>query len=101
MTIPAVLSGSSATTQVVGPFFPKRGRAVTLELTGTWTGSVAVQRSTEGGTTKTGLTAGGVAWGVFTGNTGGEIVWEEGDEQDARLYLSITRDSGTVVYRLS
>lgn len=93
------LSASATTTGVVGPFQPVLGRAVVLTLAGTWTGTVKVVRSTDGGATRQPLTAAGATWAQFTGNCC-EPVWEESDAT-AWLYLDITVASGTVNYRLS
>lgn len=93
------LAGNASTSTVVGPYQPALGRAVMLVLTGTWTGTVAVTRSTDGGATRQPLTVNGAAWGQFTGNVC-EAVWEE-SESAARLYLDITLASGSVSYRLA
>jgi hypothetical protein len=93
------VSGSTAADVVVGPFTPKPGKPIVLTLSGTWTGTVTVKRSVDGGTTKTALTAGGEAWGVYTGNVN-EPVWEESESQ-ATFYLDIDRTTGTVEYRIS
>lgn len=95
----AALAGSSAASAVLGPFLPVAGRPVVLALSGTWSGTVMVQRSTNGGTTKLPLTIGGVAWGQFTTNVC-EPVWEE-SEAGAALYLDVTLSSGTLTYRLA
>jgi len=92
------LAGTLAATGVVGPFAPRAGRAVMLTLAGTWTGTVKVMRSLDGGSTKTGLTAGGTAWAAYTANVC-EPVWEE-SEAAATLYLDVTLTSGSVTYRL-
>ncbi|MEQ1498203.1 MAG: hypothetical protein ABL914_06050 [Novosphingobium sp.] len=93
------LSASTGASTVAGPYQPALGRAVMLVLTGTWTGSVSVTRSTDGGTTRQPLTVNGSAWGQFTSNVC-EAVWEE-SESAARLYLDITLSAGTVNYRLA
>jgi hypothetical protein len=59
---------------------------------------VRLQRSTDGGATRLGLTAMGSAYGEFTGNVC-EPVWEE-SETAALLYLNITVTSGSVTYRM-
>lgn len=70
-----------------------------LALSGTWTGTVAINRSTNGGTTKLPLTVGGAAWGQYTANVC-EPVWEE-NETGAALYLDVALTSGTLTYRLA
>lgn len=93
------LAGSISASGVVGPFEPVAGRAIWLSLSGTWTGTVAVQRSVDGGATRLPLTAGGLAWAGFTGNAC-EPVAEE-SENDAAYYLDVTLASGTLTYRLA
>jgi hypothetical protein len=93
------LTGTASTSSVVGPFPPVAGRAAMLVLTGTWSGTVSVTRSTDGGTTRQPLTVNGVVWGQYTGNVC-EAVWEE-SESAAQLYLDITLASGSVSYRLA
>jgi hypothetical protein len=94
----AALAGTAATSVVVGPFHPSAGRAVMLSLAGAWTGTVRLQRSTDGGATRLGLTAMGAAYGEYTANIC-EPVWEE-SETAALLYLNITLASGAVTYRM-
>ena len=96
---PAPLAGQTSLTAVIGPFVPLSDAPVHLELRGVWSGQVALQRSTDGGTTRSGVTAGGMPWATFSGNAS-EIVWQEG-EQGASLYLDIALTSGTVSYRVS
>lgn len=76
---PSVIAGTTAVSALVGPFDPVYGRAVVLALSGTWTGTVKLQRSTDGGTTRLPVTMMGAAWGQFTANCC-EPVWEEADE---------------------
>ncbi|MGE3693463.1 MAG: hypothetical protein AB7F98_18965 [Novosphingobium sp.] len=83
------LTGTAVASVVVGPYAPVAGRPVMLSLQGTWQGTVALRRSTDGGT----------AWGQFAGNAC-EPVWEE-SESIARLYLDIQIASGSVSYRLA
>ena len=96
---PAALAGSTATAVVVGPFTPNSGKPVVLALSGTWTGTIKLLRSTDGGTTKLPLTAAGQAWGVFGANCC-EPVWEE-TVTGAALYLDIVLGSGTLAYRMA
>ena len=93
------LAGSTAASLVAGPYQPALDRDVVLALSGTWAGTVRLLRSTDGGTTKLPLTAGGSAWGQFTANCC-EPAWSEA-ESVARLYLDIALTSGTLVYRLA
>ena len=89
----AVASGS------FGPFTPELGRPIWLTLSGSWSGSVAVKRSVDGGVTKLPLTVGGAAWGGFTGNAC-EPVAEE-SEAAAEYYLDVALVSGTLAYRVA
>lgn len=95
----APLAGTASSTGVVGPYAPALGRAVILTLSGSWSGTVRVLRSADGGTTKLPLTVAGQPWGQFTGNCC-EAVWEE-SEATARLYLDVSLASGTLSYRFA
>ncbi len=93
------VAGSTAVGVIAGPFSPVLGRAVILSLQGSWTGTIKVVRSTDGGTTKLPLTIASTIWAQFTANCC-EAVWDESDAA-ARLYLDIGLASGTVTYRLA
>ena len=67
-TAPAALTGSTATTQQVGPFLAIAGKPLVLTLAGTWTGTVQLLRSVDGGVTRHPLTVGGTVWARFTAN---------------------------------
>jgi hypothetical protein len=69
-----------------------------LTLSGTWTGTVKLLRSVDGGTTRLPVTSAGLPYGAFTANAC-EPVWEE-SEAAALLYLDVTLASGTVTYRM-
>lgn len=79
-------------------FTPQPGRAVCVTLTGTWTGTVTVQKSRDAGITWAAMTAAGSPWAVFTGNCD-EPVDEPGDN-DVRYRLLIALGTGTGAYRL-
>lgn len=96
---PAALTGSTAASVVIGPFTPSSSKAIVLALSGTWTGTVKLLRSTDGGATKLPLTAAGQAWGVYSANCC-EPVWEEAIA-GAALYLDVTLGSGTLTYRVA
>ena len=96
---PSALAGSTGESAVVGPFAPSADAPVMLQLSGEWTGTVALQRSTDGGATRLPVTAGGLEWGVYTANAC-EPVWSE-QETGAELYLQIDIAQGTLAYRLS
>lgn len=96
---PSQLTGTATASQLVGPFTPALGLPVILSLSGTWTGSITVQRSVSGGTTREPLTMAGSAWARYTGNVC-EPVWEE-TQTGATLYLDIVLASGSAVYRIA
>ena len=98
-TVLTALAGSTAATGILGPYQPAVDRSIMLALSGTWTGTVKVVRSTDGGTTKLPLTVAGSVWGQFTANCC-EPVWEEADAS-SRFYLDVTLASGTLTYRVS
>jgi hypothetical protein len=96
---PAPLAGAASQAVVAGPFVPVLDAPIHLQLGGEWSGQVALQRSTDGGATRSGLTAGGMQWATFADNAN-EVVWQEGEE-GASFYLDIDVTSGTLTYRLS
>lgn len=98
-SVPPALSGTTAVALAVGPFAPLAGRPLVLALTGTWTGSVRLLRSTDGGITRLPLSLGGAPYATFTANIC-EPVWEE-NEAGATFYLQLTPASGTISYRLA
>ncbi len=93
------LAGSASATTVAGPFTPQLGRTIWVTLSGTWSGNVQLLRSTDGGTTRLPLTAGGTAWGSFSA-AANEPVTDESDGA-ATYYLAITITSGTLTYRVA
>ena len=93
------LSGAATISTVAGPYQPALGREAILTLSGSWTGTVRVLRSTDGGTTKLPLTVAGSPWAQFTGNCC-EPIWDE-TEAAARLYLDIALTSGSLGYRIA
>lgn len=95
---PADLAGTTVATGIVGPFTPNSNKPVVLALSGTWSGTIKVLRSTDGGATKLPITAAGFAWGVFSANCC-EQVWQE--TAGASLYLDITLGSGSLTYRVA
>lgn len=98
-TTATVLVGTTSATATPGPFTPELCRPIWLTLSGTWTGGVQLLRSTDGGTTKLPLTAGGVGYAAFTGNAN-EAVIEESCA-GATYYLAVTLSAGTLTYRLA
>jgi len=96
---PPPLAGSASSSGLAGPFAPVAARAVTLALSGTWEGTVQLTRSTDSGSTRLPLTAGGLPWGVYQSNIC-EQAWFE-SEDGAELYLEIALTSGAVDYRIA
>lgn len=95
----APLTGTTVAGGIFGPFKPTTARPVVISLSGTWQGTVNVQRSVDGGVTKHALTIAGEPWGVFQNNAC-EVIWEE-FESSAALYLEAHLTSGSLTYRLS
>lgn len=93
------LTGTASATGVVGPFSPVLGRPIWLSLSGTWTGTVTLKRSIDGGATMLPLTVASQPWGVFTANAC-EPVTEE-SESMATYHLDIVLASGTLAYRVA
>lgn len=96
---PPPLEGSATTSAIVGPFVPAALVPVFVTLSGEWTGTVRLLRSSDGGATKHPVTAGGGEWGAFSANAC-EPVWVE-SEEGAALYLDLAPASGTIAYRLA
>ena len=93
------LEGKADASTAAGPFVPTRDAPMHLQLSGTWEGSVTLERSIDGGKTRQGVTAGGMPWARFTDNVN-EPVWQESGT-DATFWLQITLQSGQVSYWLS
>jgi hypothetical protein len=94
----APLAGSTGASGAFGPFVPQLGRAIWLTLSGSWSGTMQVQRSLDGGATRVPLTVAGQAWAMFSANCC-EPVAEE-TVAGATYYLSVTLASGTLAYRV-
>lgn len=92
------LTGSTSTSLIAGPFAMIRDRPVVLALSGSWSGSVKLLRSTDSGVSKLPLTAGGMPWATFSSNCC-EAVWEEG-VNGVQLYIDVSIASGSLTYRL-
>ncbi|MEE2916317.1 MAG: hypothetical protein VYB32_04500 [Pseudomonadota bacterium] len=95
----APVAGTASAATLAGPFAPARGRPIWLTLMGSWTGTVKLLRSTDGGTTRLPMTIGGSGWGSFQGNCN-EPVAEE-SVAGATYYLDIAVTSGTLSYRVT
>lgn len=98
-TVPPALSGTTAVALTAGPFAPLAGRPLVLALSGTWTGTVRLLRSTDGGVTRLPLSLGGAPYATFTASIC-EPVWEE-NEAGATFYLQLTPATGSILYRLA
>lgn len=96
---PPPVTGSLAASGTTPNLAAVRGVPAWVTLTGVWSGSVAVQHSTDGGTTWSGLTIGGEPWAVFTGNVAEPVLAPPGDA--VLLRLSFARASGTLSYRIA
>lgn len=87
-------SGSSAA------FTPQLGRDMYLTLTGTWTGTIQIQRSTDGGTTWRNITIGGGSpWGRYTVNCD-EIV-DRPTDASGTYRITWSGATGSAHYRLA
>ena len=95
----SALAGTLSASDTVGPFVPDLGRAIWISLSGSWSGTVDVLRSVDGGATKLPLTIGGERWGRFGGNAN-EAVADE-SEAGATYYLAVALQAGTLTYRVA
>jgi hypothetical protein len=93
----AVIGSTSAST-TVGPFVPQLGRDMLVELSGTWTGSVQLMRSTDGGTTQVATTINGGTWGLWTANASESPVTPSSTRET--FYLAVTIASGILAYKI-
>lgn len=93
------LTGQATDGRIAGPFAAVPNLPIVVTLSGTWSGSVRVLRSIDGGATKVPLTVAGSEWALFTQNVC-EQVWSE-TQADANFYLDIALQSGAVDYRLA
>jgi len=104
---PIVATINDTAAHTLGPFAPQLAREVwmTLNATVLASGTAQLLRSTDGGATKVGLTAGGqqIGFYAFSGVTGAianEIQTVETDAA-ATYFISITLTAGTVAVRLA
>ena len=104
----SALTGSVTDTiaHTYGPFTPQLARAIWATLVGTAaSGTAQLLRSTDGGTTKAGLTAGGEAWASwsFAASTGAIVNEQLVTETDAAAtyYLAVTLTAGSLTYRIA
>lgn len=93
------LEGTLSATGTAGPFTPVLCRPLVLTLSGTWAGEVKLLRSTDGGTTKRERTYGdGSPKPSWTSNMEAPVAEET--VFGATYYVSFTRTSGTLEYKL-
>ncbi len=93
---PNDLTGTTMVADIAGPFVPMSGWPIWVTLSGSWHGKVTVLRSTDGGETKTPLTAAGSPWAVFERNVQ-EIIAVE-TSASASYYLQVEPTSGAVIF---
>lgn len=93
------LAGTLSASGTMGPFVPELGRPIWISLSGSWSGTVDLLRSTDGGASKLPLTVGGARWGRFVGNAN-EAVADE-SEAGATYYLAAALQAGTLIYRVA
>lgn len=104
---PVTQTVADTQTHVIGPFTPPLGRDwwLTLNATATASGTAQLLRSTDGGTTRIAVTAGGVPWAIWTfAGASGAIVNEAMDRETdpaATWFLQITLTGGTVACRMA
>jgi len=101
-TMPAksvAIAGTTSASGLFGPFTPELGRPIWATLSGAWTGSVQLLRSSDGGATRYPLTIGGEAWAGFTGNACEQVAEET--EHGATHYLDVALGTGTLTYRVA
>jgi hypothetical protein len=96
---PSALAGNATTAVTVGPYTPVAGKPLFVSLSGTWTGTVKLLRSVDGGTTRLPVTLAGAPWAAYSANVC-EPVWEE-NEASAVFYLQLSPTSGSIAYRLA
>ena len=100
-TLPAAASvpvaGTLTDSGSAGPFAPLLGRAIWVTLSGSWTGSVQLLRSTDGGETRLPLTLGdGTVKAIWSGTVQASVTEET--VAGASYYLQFTRSGGTLSY---
>lgn len=93
------VTGTANATSTTSVFTPQLGRDIYITLTGTWVGTVQLERSTNGTNFNKVTIGGGQNWGRYTGNC--DEVVETPTDAAATYRLSITLTSGSVGYRLA
>lgn len=89
-----------------GPFAPQLAREIWVTLVGTGaSGKAQLLRSTDGGASMAGLTAGGDVWAswTFSAVTGSIVNEQVATESDsaASYYLAVTLSAGSLTYRIA
>lgn len=93
------VSGAASTSGNSNPFTPDLGRAIWVRLSGSWTGTAQLTRSTDGGATWYPITTGsGTVKGLWTGNVNAPITEETCKGAIYRLEIALT--SGTINYEV-
>jgi hypothetical protein len=93
------LAGSTAASGGFGPFAPDPARAIWVTLAGSWTGTVRLLRSIDGGATRLPLTYGdGSPKARFTANVQAPVAEES--VAAARYWLDVQLTGGTLAYRV-
>lgn len=95
----APISGTMAASGQTPGFIPVNSNPVTVELAGSWSGTVRLVRSTDGGTTVAPLKVAGTEWAVYSAN-GIEQAWSEA-EKGVSFHLAVSLVSGALNYRVS
>lgn len=95
-----VAGAATSATANSAVFTPQLGRDLYLTLSGTFVGSVQLQRSTDNNVTWNNVTiAGGMVWGHYTGPC--DEVVETPTDAAAKYRLTFSISSGTANYKLN
>jgi hypothetical protein len=86
-------------TATLGPFTPELDRPIWVTLSGSWTGTVQLLRSSDAGATKLGLTySDGSPRATWTGAVNAAVAEESCS--GVSYWLAFTRTSGTLAYEV-
>jgi hypothetical protein len=95
----APLVGTAGASTVAGPFAPQLGRPIWLTLSGSWSGSVQLLRSTDGGTTRLPPSyADGSPRPSYAGAVNAPVAEET--VAGATWYLAVALTAGTLSFRM-
>lgn len=92
------VAGTASASVASDTFIPQLGRRMYLTLSGNWTGSVQIERSTDGTNFFPVTQNGGQPAGHYTANADEEVGNPTDSSGTYRLNITIT--SGSLVYRL-